>query len=425
MDSSYSPAIARRLTSVLFVAQCLSSAALIANIQVNSIVGAKLSGHVGFAGVAGTLLLVGAAISAHVSGRFMQRFGRRLGLSLGFLVGTVGMLVSGAGVVAGSFGTFLLGVLLLGAARGAADQSRYAAADAQPQHQRARAISMIVFAGTVGAIAGPWLASSKGNLLGALTSAPQSGPMWIGALLFAVAGILIFVLLRPDPLALGRMLARPSADAHDRELPARSLGQILRLPATRLALAAMIAGQAVMVLVMSVTSLHMDSHHHGGDEISLVFMAHTLGMYGLSLVNGAVIDRLGRRPAITIGVLLLVAGGLLAPVSLMTAWLALALFLIGLGWNLCYVAGSTLLSDILEPAERSSIQGSIELIINITSAACNLLSGLILAGLGYTILGWLGATLALMPLGVLIWQAFGRTSADGESATPLAPTMIK
>ena len=249
MTSSYSPAIARRLTSVLFAAQCLSSAALIANIQVNSIVGAKLSGHVEFAGVAGTLLLVGAAVSAHVSGRFMQRYGRRLGLAIGFLVGTIGMLISGAGVVTGSFSLFLLGVLLLGGARGAADQSRYAAADTQPPQQRARAISMIVFAGTVGAIAGPWLASSKGNLLGNLTSAPQSGPMWIGALLFAIAGILIFVLLRPDPLAISQLIAKPPADAQGQELPARPLGQILQLPAARLALAAMVIGQAVMVLV--------------------------------------------------------------------------------------------------------------------------------------------------------------------------------
>src|SRR5690349_14671562 len=142
MSISYSPSTARRLTRILFIAQCLSSAALIANIQVNPIVGAHLSGHVELAGVAGTLLLLGAAISAHVSGRFMQRHGRRLGLAIGFLVGTGGMLVSGLGVALSSFPLFLLGVTLLGAARGAADQSRYAAADTQPPLQRARAISM-------------------------------------------------------------------------------------------------------------------------------------------------------------------------------------------------------------------------------------------------------------------------------------------
>jgi MFS family permease len=418
MTSPYSPSAARRLTRILFAAQCLSSAALIANIQVNPIVGARLSGHIELAGVAGTLLLLGAAISAHVSGRFMQRRGRRLGLALGFLVGTGGMLVSGLGVTFGSFALFLLGVALLGAARGAADQSRYAAADTQPPLQRARAISMIVFASTVGAIAGPWLASSRGNLLGWLTGVPQAGPMWIGALLFALAGTMIFIWLRPDPLTLSHMLASPQVNPTEPSLPARTVGAILRLPAARLALAAMVIGQAVMVLVMSVTSLHMDAHHHGGDDISLVFMAHTLGMYGLSLVNGTVIDRLGRRPAILIGALLLVAGGLLAPVSLLTVWLALAQFLIGLGWNLCYVAGSTLLSDILAPNERSSVQGSIELIVNLTSASCNLLSGVILSNLGYTLLGELGAAAALLPVMVLAWQALRRQPAPLDEPQP-------
>lgn len=390
---------ARRLVAVLFIAQCLSSAALIANIQMNPIIGAKLGGSPALAGVAGTLILLGAAVSAQVSGRFMQRYGRRLGLGLGFLVGACGMLLSGLGVVYGSFMVFLLGVTVVGAARGAADQSRYAAADTQPPERRGWAISMIVFASTVGAIAGPWLASSRGNLLGGLTNVPESGTMWAGVLLFALAGVLVFTLLRPDPQELGRAFDEPREPGQT--IAGRSLGAVLRLPAAQLALAAMVIGQATMVLVMSVTSLHMDHSHHGGDAISLVFMAHTIGMFGLSILTGRVIDRIGRRNAIMSGVALLVGGSLIAPVSLQTQWLALALFLVGLGWNLCYVGGSTLLSDILAPGERGSIQGSIELIVNVTSASCNLLSGVIFGAFGYTTLGLLGAALALVPLLVI------------------------
>ena len=145
---------------------------------------------------------------------------------------------------------------------------------------------------------------------------------WAGVLLFGLAGGLIFLLLRPDPQEFGRQLASepaaPQPTAAD--LIARPLGQILRLPAAQLALAAMVIGQATMVLVMSVTSLHMDHNHHGGDEISLVFMAHTIGMFALSMVNGAVIDRLGRKTAIWIGVALLIAGSLIAAAALMGWW---------------------------------------------------------------------------------------------------------
>jgi MFS family permease len=160
-----------------------------------------------------------------------------------------------------------------------------------------------------------------------------------------------------------------------------------------------------MVLVMSVTSLHMHHHNHGLDDISLVIMAHTLGMFGLSIVNGALIDRLGRKAAIGAGAVLLIAGSLLAPVSLMTAWLALALFLVGLGWNLCYIAGSSLLSDALAPAERPRVQGVNELVVNLASAVGSLGSGVILAYAGFTALGVIGAALALIPLAALAWQA--------------------
>jgi MFS family permease len=172
------------------------------------------------------------------------------------------------------------------------------------------------------------------------------------------------------------------------------------------------------VFVMSVTSLHMHHHNHGLDDVSLVIMAHTLGMFGLSIVNGALIDRIGRKAAIGAGAALLIAGSLLAPVSLMTAWLALALFLVGLGWNLCYIAGSSLLSDVLAPAERSRVQGASELVVNVASAAGSLGSGITLAYAGFAALGGVGAALSLIPLAALAWQSL--SPAQAAPATPLS-----
>ena len=101
-------------------------------------------------------------------------------------------------------------------------------------------------------------------------------------------------------------------------------------------------------------------------EAQLLIMAHTLGMFGLSVLTGPLADRLGRPLTIAGGALLLFAGSLLAPVSLLTGWLALALFLVGLGWNLCYIAGSALLADILAATERgqqSNAQATLEKVI--------------------------------------------------------------
>jgi MFS family permease len=431
MISTHSSAAARRIVAILFISQCLGSAALIANATVNSIVGAKLSGRDDLAGLPGTLLLFGAAAAAPWAGRLMQRWGRRPGLVLGFLVGTAGMAVGGGAIVMANFPLFLLGLLLIGGARGAVDQSRYAAADAQIPDRRARAISTVVFAGTIGAIAGPALVKPSGLVLGGLTFDPLAGPMWSGVLLFALAGLLIALFLRPDPRDIGSAIAAeyaataqpaggvPAQRPEHLEVQgggARPLSQIMRLPAAWLALVAMVISQVVMVLIMSVTSLHMHNHSHGLDDVSLVIMAHTLGMFGLSIVNGALIDRLGRKAAIAAGAALLIAGSLLAPMSLMTAWLALALFLVGLGWNLCYIAGSALLSDALASAERGRTQGATELMVNLASASSSLGSGVILAHFGYTALGLVGASLALVPLAALAWQRLA-----GPHAAPPGP----
>lgn len=408
MTKLFATGAARRITWTLFVTQSLASAALIANAVVNPIIGAQLSGLDALAGLPGTLLLIGAASAAQPAGRLMDRLGRRPGLALGFLCGMAGMLLGGVAVVARSFPLFLIGLLLIGSARGAIDQSRYAAADATPPSRRARAISMVVFAGTIGAIGGPALVPPVGDLFERLGIDPLAGPMFSGAMIFALAGGLIVMFLRPDPRDLGRTIAAALPNTLPAVGPTRSLREILRLPAARHALAAMVIGQAVMVLIMAVTSLHMYNHQHGRDDVSLVIMAHTLGMYGLSVLTGRLADRIGRAATIASGAALLIGGSLLAPVSLLTVWLALALFMVGLGWNVCYIAGSSLLSDILAPAERGHVQGANELAVNLASATSSLSSGFILATLGYGMLGAIGAALAFALLALLVWHGLAQ-----------------
>jgi MFS family permease len=158
------------------------------------------------------------------------------GLALSFFIGSVGMLIGGSAIVAHSFVLFLLGLLLIGAARGAIDQSRYAAADAHRPDRRGRAISMVVFAGTIGAIAGPELVGPSGNLLSGLGLPPLAGPMWSGALLFALAGAIITVLLRPDPRDIARAIVLSHPDTRHGAGHDRPLSEIMRLPNAQVAL---------------------------------------------------------------------------------------------------------------------------------------------------------------------------------------------
>jgi MFS family permease len=177
----------------------------------------------------------------------------------------------------------------------------------------------------------------------------------------------------------------------------------------------MAVAQVVMVLVMSVVSLHMHHHDHGLGAVSLVMMAHTLGMFGLSVVNGVLANRLGRAGTIVSGCVLLIGGSLLAPVSLATPWIAAALFLVGLGWNQCYIAGSSLLTDVLAPSERGQIQGGAELMINLASAASSLSSGVIMAQLGFSTLSVVAAALSVIPVAMLGWRLFLRAQSHAQN----------
>jgi MFS family permease len=389
--------VTRRIATTLFVTQSLASAAYIANITVNPIVGVQLSGAPELAGLPSALMLGGAALSAYPAGRFMQRVGRRPGLALGFILGLMGMALSGVAIVQQSFMLFLLALLLLGMARGITDQSRYAAADAATIEGRAKAISTVVFASTVGAVGGPALVEPLGQLVNRYELDVLVGPSVGGAVLFVIGALVLWVFLRPDPrnLALARdeALRGPAAP-----VAPRSLASVIRLPLAQLALVSMVLGQVIMVLVMTVTSLHMYDHNHGLSDVSLVISAHTLGMFGFSMLTGWLTDRFGRPATIGLGALLLIAGAFVAPLSLQTPWLALGLFLVGLGWNFCYIGGSSLLSDTVTPGERGQVQGASDLLVNLASASGSLSSGFILAALSY---GWLclfGALLSVIPL---------------------------
>jgi MFS family permease len=389
----------RRTVWSLLGGVALGSTGHIAAVTVATIVAKDLGGSASLAGTPAAAVVFGAALGATTLSWVMSRSGRRLGLAGGYSIGVVGALVAVSAIVGRSLPGLLLGSVLIGFGNSANTLSRYAAADLYPAARRGRALSTVVWGATVGAVVGPNLVGPSGEVAMSLGLPMNAGPYLVPIVLVGLAAIVSFVSLRPDPYDL--------ADHHERGVvdhgPAAPLAEILRRPAVLVSIVALIVGQFVMVLIMTMTPLHMTDHGHDLPAVGLVLSAHTFGMYALAPVSGRLTDRFGSARVIYAGLTILAVSGVLAAVAPAEddRLLLLALFLLGWGWNLGYVAGSALLSTGVSIVERTRVQGVADALIWSTAALASLGSGVLVASAGYATLGVLGAVLVVIPAWIL------------------------
>ncbi len=411
----------RRARASLVAAVALGSTGHIAAVTVATIVAGDLLGSATFAGAPGAAIVLGAALGSVLLSALMARRGRRPGLVAGYVVAGGGALIATASVISRSFPLLLLGTLLIGFGNSSNQLSRYTAADLVPPARRASAIGIVVWAATVGSVLGPWLVPIAGDLAGTAGLPPLAGPYLVPVVFASLAALLALGLLRPDPYDIADASApRPGARLDLGVGP--GIRATLRRPGVASAIVALVVGQFVMVLIMTMTPLHMKEHGDGLGAIGAVLSGHTLGMFALSPLSGRLAERIGSVPTIFIGIATLAISAVMAAVAPPAggSLLLVALFLLGFGWNLGFVAGSTLLSEHLEIHERTRIQGIADALIWSSSAAASLGSGIIMAAVGYAALGVLGASLVLLP--IVILRANGRSlvarSAPAEATVP-------
>jgi MFS family permease len=412
---TYDRATSNRLFYTLFIAQSMFSAGQIAVFTLIAIVAVRLAQTESVAGLPSSTLTFSQAFAAFPIAVIMGRFGRRLGLVVGYSAGLAGGLVGVISIVTGVFPLLMLSAGLMGIARASVDQSRFAAGEIFPEAERARMIGRLVFAGTIGAVAGPALVVPSGELMERFGLHRDIGPWFMICLFCGTAALLTFFLLRPDPMKIARMMsdeqAAQSKTGSNEQV--RSLRELFSLPLVQLAIGSVLITQTVMVVLMVMTPLHMDHHHHGRDSISMVIAAHTLGMFGLSAVTGYLIDRFGRIVTLFVGALIMIGSALLAPVSTNEYILALALFLLGLGWNFGYVAGSALLADALEGKERARVQGVNDALIFFVAGFGSLGAGPLFASGGFAAISLAGLFLSLGMIGLIL--LLGRPTFEAKT----------
>jgi len=414
--------VQRRVLLVVVCSQVLGGAGLAAGVTVGGLLAQDMMGSTAFAGLPAALFTGGSAAAALAVGQISQRFGRRPGLALGYLVGALG----GAGVavaaVLDSVALLLLALTAYGAGVATNLQARYAGADLAEPRQRGRAVSIILVATTLGAVAGPSLVGVTGDVAGAAGAPPLSGPFALAALAYALAALVLATFLRPDPLLLARTLL---ADAlSDAAADGPVAGPVTSRHSVSVAATAMVLTQVAMVSVMTMTPIHLISHGHGLDAVGVVIAVHIASMYLPSPLTGWLADAYGRRPVLVASGVVLAAAGLVAAVADPdSVWLlGVALGLLGLGWNLGLVGGTALLTDAVALGDRARTQGGVDLAIALAGATASLGSGGVVVAAGYPVLALLGGAAGLLVLPAVLAGVRARAPTAGTAGAPAGGT---
>lgn len=396
--------VQRRVLRLLFATQVLGGIGVGIGGSVGVLLAADTAG-IAISGLVSSATVVGAALLAVPAAEVVARRGRRLSLAGAYLIAALGAVLVVVAAMSEVTALLLASFVLFGGATAASLQARYAAVDLAPTHLRARQLSTIVWATTLGAVAGPNLAPLAGMTLHGLGVPTLAGPFVFSAVLFVAAALLLVVLLNPDPALLARRVAIRPQDEAPRKAGLRvALAAIASDPSARLGVSAMAIGHVVMVAVMAMTPVHVLAAGyepaHTLRIVGLVISLHIAGMFAFSPGVGWLSDRFGRGPIIRAGALLLLVSCVLAAgAGHDSARLAAGLMILGLGWSFTMIAGSTLLSESVPIELRTSAQGLSDLAMGLAGATAGALSGLIMGAWGFATLTLVAAVVTTVFVG--------------------------
>jgi MFS family permease len=367
-----------------------------------------VTGVKGILGLGPAIFLASGALAVGPAGRHMDRVGRMPVIRAGFAGGAAGCAVVAAGCRTSSPVLVCLGLALVGGAGAVALLSRAAAAEMFPPDRRARGMSFVLFGAVSGAIWGPVV---FGPLFAHRSvEAHALAAPWLLGVPFMLAGLVVASFVRPDPREIA---ATYPAERHDG--PRASLTEIIRRPGVPAALLGAVTSFAVMAGMMNLAGyVAVGRGHHEGDVFTMISV-HILGMFGLVLVVGDLIDRFGSRRTLVSGLVLMAAS------NTTLAWfggvgqMSLALLGLGLGWNLSYVAATTELVALTSPAERGRLIGFSDFGANVVAASLALLGGLVYSAAGVAALSLAAAALAVLPAIWLVLRPAPRIALQGSA----------
>lgn len=401
----------KRTLKVVVCSQILGGLGLAAGVTVGALLAQDMLDSTSLSGLPSALFTLGSAGAALIVGRLSQRLGRRAGLSFGYLAGAVGGLGIITAAVLDNPVLLFLFLFIYGSGMSTNLQARYAGTDLAKPERRGQAVSTVLVATTVGAVAGPNLISPMGEVGLSIGIPELAGPFILSVAAYILAALVLMVFLRPDPLLLAKRAAQAATATGARAATAGT--SMLQRRGVAMGAAVMVISQVVMVSIMTMTPIHMRHHGHGLSATGLVIALHVAGMYLPSPLTGYLVDRIGRVPLMIAAVITLPLSGILAAVAPhdSVAMLALALALLGIGWNFGLVTGTAMLTDATPIETRAATQGTVDVCVALSGAGGGALSGVVVATTSYAVLSLAGGALALALIPIIVMAQSTQTSA--------------
>ncbi|WP_342605094.1 MFS transporter [Peribacillus sp. FSL E2-0159] len=402
----------KRTLMVVVISQIFGGAGLAAGITVGALLAQDMLGTDSVTGIPTALFTLGSAGAALLVGRLSQRFGRRPGLAAGFLAGGIGAIGVVIAALTNSILLLFTSLLIYGAGTATNLQARYAGTDLANSKQRAKAISMAMVSTTFGAVAGPNLVDVMGEFAISIGIPALAGPFILAATAYILAGLVLLILLRPDPFIVAKAISEAQRTTSNLLLEENSNLLSINRRGIFAGAAVMVLTQFVMIAIMTMTPVHMGHHGHGLNEVGLVIGFHIGAMFLPSLVTGFLVDKIGRAVMAIASAITLLVSGILAAMGPDDSMVVLitALALLGLGWNFGLISGTAILVDATQPSIRAKTQGSVDVLIALSGALGGGLSGMVVAQSSYAALSIAGAVLSLLLIPIVIWAGINKQS---------------
>ncbi len=368
----------------------------VAFIAINGLVGFSLAPFGWMATLPVMGYVVGGALSTPLVAYTQSRWGRRVSFQIGLAVALASALAATWAVFDKNFWLLVVATVVAGYYSANGQLYRFAAAELVEAPQRERAVSLVLAGGLLGAIVGPNLAARSRGLL----EVPFAGAYAVLAMVALLAMVLMAFIQFPPHVA-----ARRDHSA------GRPLGLIMRQPLFLVACASAALGYGVMNLLMAATPLAMQQCGLSFDNVAFVLEWHVIGMFAPGFLSGGWIKRFGALPVMGVGVLLNLVCIAVALSGVELQQFAIALFVLGVGWNLIFTGSTTLSLRAYRPEEKDKAQAAINFCVFTVLACTSFASGALVTSRGWPLLNWgslVPVVMLAVSLGWLAWQQRAR-----------------